>query len=163
MVYTMATSDDSFDSVHLPESTGNDDRKQSAVDDNIRILLITAAVLLLNLGLFFILTYFASLVTGILAGYLIRERKKALISSFIGTFGGYMILFYMQSDSLLAYLLESEILQDIPADMIAPLFWTSVILAAIILSILGIIGVYIAHRMFVKSEEPKYQQSGVLE
>ena len=103
------------------------------------------------------------LVTGLLAGYLIRERKKALISSFIGTFGGYMILFYMQSDSLLAYLLESEILQDIPADMIAPLFWTSVILAAIILSILGIIGVYIAHRMFVKSEEPKYQQSGVLE
>ena len=159
----MAANDDSFDSTNRPASASHDSKERPLVDDNLRVVLITVAVLLLNLGLFFVLVYFASLVVGLLAGYLIRERKKALFASFIGTFGAYIILFFMQSESLLTYLLESDLFEEIPAEMIVPLFWTSVVLAAVLLSILGIVGAYISNRMFGKSEDSRYQQSGVLE
>jgi MFS family permease len=159
----MAANDDSSHSTPIPEPANRDSKERPLVDDNLRVVLITVAILLLNLGLFFVLVYFASLVAGLLAGYLIRERKKALFASFIGTFGAYIILFFMQSESLLTYLIESDLFQEIPAEMIVPLFWTSMVLAAVLLSILGILGAYISNRMFSKSEDSRYQQSGVLE
>ena len=158
----MATNDDSFGSegftVEYPSSI-----EPEKGDDVTRILMVTAAVVLLNLGLFFILVYIAALIAGFVAGYILQKRGHAIWSSFIGSFIGNMILFYMASDSLYAELLNSGMFEGIPIDMISSLFWTSMIFAAMLLSILGIIGAYIGNRMRPSNGGSKYPQSGGLE
>ncbi len=132
-------------------------------NENVRILAITLAVVFLNLGLFFILFYFAALVAGLVAGYLIQARGKAILSGFIGSIGAYLGLFIWQSESLIAYIMTTELVNEIPPDMVMSLVWVAMIMAAALVSILGAIGAFISNKFFVRPEVPMYQQSGVLE
>lgn len=58
-----------------------------------RLFAITAAGILLNLGLFFILALFAPLVVGMMSGYILGHKRNGIISSILSNFFSYSLIF----------------------------------------------------------------------
>lgn len=94
--------------------------------------MILAAVLL-NIGLFFILAFFAPLVAGLVGGFFLERSKIGAISGFIGAFLSYS-----------AILLMTEYLTGFPTD---PLILVSaVVLMGLIGALGGFLGSWIRSR-----------------
>ena len=53
-----------------------DTSETKEINENVRILLVTIAVALLNLGLFIVITYIAAVIAGMVAGYLIIRGTR---------------------------------------------------------------------------------------
>ncbi|MHA2179480.1 MAG: hypothetical protein ACXAAO_09390 [Candidatus Thorarchaeota archaeon] len=98
-----------------------------------RISLLILVAVLLNIGLFFILAFFAPLVSGIVVGFFIGNMKKGSFAGFIGAFLSYS-----------AILLITEFLTGFATDILTLV--SAVLLMGIIGALGGLIGVWIRSR-----------------
>ena len=95
--------------------------------------LLVLVVVLLNIGLFFILSYFAPLVSGLVAGFFLGNYKKGALAGFIGIFLSFSSL-----------LLVTEYLTGFATDI--PTLFFAVVLMGLSGALGGLLGVVIRSR-----------------
>ena len=106
------------------------ERPTQANYNAVRTFAITAAGILLNLGLFFILVIGAPLVVGVVCGYILGNRKNGLIASVLSSIVAYALIFTVTGYAT-----------DIPA------FATAILIMCVIGAVGAIIGAYIQQWM----------------
>lgn len=125
----------------MTEVTGqsNDIPIPRVIDEKMRTFGITAAGILLNFGLFFLLALFAPLVVGIVCGYILGQKRNGILAGFLSAVFSYSLMF---SVSVIGY------------DILA------LITAVLIMSFLGGFGGYIGAllRKRMIDSSLKYQQ-----
>lgn len=99
-------------------------------DAMMRTFAITAAGILLHLGLFFILVIGAPLVVGVVCGYFLGNRRNGIIASVVSSIVAYALIFTVTGYAT-----------DIPV------FATAVLIMCVIGAIGAIIGAYIQQWM----------------
>ncbi|MCJ7817313.1 MAG: hypothetical protein MUP60_00550 [Candidatus Thorarchaeota archaeon] len=58
-----------------------------------RAFALTAAGILLNLGLFFVLAFFAPLLAGIICGYILGHKRNGILAGFLSAVFAYALIF----------------------------------------------------------------------
>ncbi len=99
----------------------------------VRMLLMVLAVVLLNLGFFFILAFFAPLVAGLVVGFFIEKSKIGTFIGFVGALISYTII-----------LLITEYLTGFTTDFLTLV--SAILLMALIGALGGIMGAQIRSR-----------------
>jgi len=69
------------------------ERPLQSNDNFIRFFAITAAGILLNLGLFFMVIFGAPLIVGIVSAYILGDRRNGIISAFLSSLFAYSLMF----------------------------------------------------------------------
>lgn len=98
--------------------------------DAMRAFAITAAGILLNLGLFFLLAIFAPLLVGIICGYILGHKRNGILAGFLSAVFAYALIFAVAGFAV-----------DIPA------FVAAVLIMSIIGAIGGFLGAVVQKRM----------------
>ena len=99
-------------------------------DTMMRTFAITAAGILLHLGLFFILVIGAPLIVGLVCGYILENRRNGIIASVVSAIVAYALIFTVTGYAT-----------DIPA------FATAILIMCVIGAVGAIIGAYIQRWM----------------
>jgi hypothetical protein len=96
----------------------------------VRVFALIAAGILLNLGMFFVLSVFAPLVIGLLSGFFFTRYQKGILTGFVSALIAYAIIFIATSFTTM----------DVFATIIA------VLIMAFLGAMGGAIGVYLHSR-----------------
>ena len=122
-------------------------QKQNQRVENYRFIGVIVATALLNIGLYFMFSIFAPLIAGIICGYLLQDSKRSMIGGFVGAFIAYVPLELISAPAQMENLVELGILSLAELEAMLLIFYLLLILAATIISILGIIGGYIGAKL----------------
>ena len=98
---------------------------------------------MLNVGLFYLFWIFTPIAAGFVCGYFMMSKKSGAIGGFIGGLLAYIPLELIGAPALIDQLVSSGVylLEEIEA--LLPLFYSTLIFAAVILSMVGAVGGYL--------------------
>ncbi|MHA1935761.1 MAG: DUF5518 domain-containing protein [Candidatus Thorarchaeota archaeon] len=111
--------------------------------ENLRLFGLILATAMLNVGLFFLFWIFTPIAAGFVCGYFMMSKKSGAIGGFIGGLLAYIPLELLGAPALIDQLVSSGVylLEEIEAML--PLFYSTLILAAVILALVGAVGGYL--------------------
>lgn len=95
------------------------------------------AIALANAGLFFVAYIFTPILTGALAAYIIKARKRASLVAFSGSALAYIPLELVAAPQIADYLIQSGLLTNSELQASLGLFYLILITAALLLSIIA--------------------------
>jgi len=95
------------------------------------------AIALANAGLFFIAYIFTPILTGALAAYIIKTKRRASLVAFSGSALAYIPLELVAAPQIADYLVQSGILTNSELQASIGLFYLLLIIAALLLSIMA--------------------------
>jgi len=110
-------------------------------DDAMRVFAIFAAGILLNWGLFFILTILTPLVAGLICGYILGDQRNSIIIGTLSAMFSYALLF-IATGSASDLLVFSE--------------------AVLIMAIIGGVGGFIGTLLYKRISKSSYQVSTII-
>ena len=101
------------------------------------------AVILLNIGLYFILAIFAPLVSGLICGYFLKSKSNGAIGGFLGGILAFLPMELISAQATFEFYVSEGLytMAEIQANL--PYFYTLLIIAAIILASFGLIGGFV--------------------
>lgn len=97
------------------------------------------AIALANAGLFFVAYIFTPILTGALAAYIIKARKRASLVAFSGSALAYIPLELVAAPQIADYLIQSGLLTNSELQASLGLFYLILITAALLLSIIAMV------------------------
>ncbi|MHA1928754.1 MAG: DUF5518 domain-containing protein [Candidatus Thorarchaeota archaeon] len=111
--------------------------------DKWRFYSMVLAVILLNIGLYFILAVFAPLVSGLICGYFLKSKTKGAIGGFLGGLLAFIPMELISAQATFEFYVSEGLytVAEIQANL--PFLYAMLIVAAIILASFGTIGGYI--------------------
>ncbi|MBD3158101.1 MAG: hypothetical protein GF309_04870 [Candidatus Lokiarchaeota archaeon] len=95
------------------------------------------AIALANAGLFFVAYIFTPILTGALAAYIIKARKRASLVAFSGSALAYITLELVAAPQIADYLIQNGLLTNSELQASLGLFYLILITAALLLSIIA--------------------------
>jgi hypothetical protein len=95
------------------------------------------AIALANAGLFFVAYIFTPILTGALAAYIIKARKRASLVAFSGSALAYIPLELVAAPQIADYLIQNGLLTNSELQASLGLFYLILITAALLLSIIA--------------------------
>ncbi|MBS3795230.1 MAG: hypothetical protein KGY80_10050 [Candidatus Thorarchaeota archaeon] len=95
------------------------------------------AIALANVGLFFVAYIFTPILTGALAAYIIKARKRASLAAFTGSALAYIPLELIAAPQIADYLVQNGLLTNSELQAALGLFYLILITAALLLSIIA--------------------------
>lgn len=100
-------------------------------------IIVILAIALANAGLFFVAYIFTPILTGALAAYIIKARKRASLVAFSGSALAYIPLELVAAPQIADYLIQSGLLTNSELQASLGLFYLILITAALLLSIIA--------------------------
>jgi uncharacterized membrane protein len=122
------------------------DKKMSNTDYKM-VVMVTLAVVLLTLGLYYILFYLTSVIVGLIAGFLLRNEKQGALAAFSGSLISYSALYLLLSEGIMEYLVTNGIFTTTELEGALPLFYAILLSTAALLSFVTVVFALIGARL----------------
>lgn len=121
-------------------------------------IIAIVAVALANVGLYFIAYIFTPILTGALAAYMIRTRKRSSLVAFIGSTLAYVPLELIAAPEIANYLIESGIFTNSELQAAIGMFYLILLIAALLLSIVSAVASFVFSTLFRRMSEKNAQE-----